>query len=53
MGDDPMPFTFDKLLNWSGPLVMVVDQRNKTIGTMEVLQNEWETQGLVKIAPYH
>jgi hypothetical protein len=32
---------------------MVVDHRNKTIGTMEVLQIEWETQGLVKIAPYH
>jgi len=30
VGDDPMPFTFDELLNWGRPLVMVVDHRNKT-----------------------
>ena len=53
MGDDPMPFTFDELLNWAGPLVMVVDHRNKTPATMEVLQNEWKANCLVKIAPYH
>jgi hypothetical protein len=40
MGDDPMSFTFDELLNWARPLVMVVDHRNKTPETMEVLQNE-------------
>ena len=41
-GDDPMPFTFDELLNWARPLEMVVDHRNKTPETMEVLQNEWK-----------
>jgi hypothetical protein len=39
MGDDPMSFTFDELLNWARPLVMVVDHRNKTPEKMEVLQN--------------
>ena len=52
-GDDPMPFTFDELLNWASPLVMVVDHRNKTPEKMEVLQNEWTAKGLVKIAPLH
>jgi hypothetical protein len=47
-GDDPMPFTFDELLIWAWQLVMVVDHRNKTPETMEVLQNEWEAKGLVK-----
>jgi hypothetical protein len=40
VGDDPMSFAFDELLNWARPLVMVVDHRNKTPETMEVLQNE-------------
>jgi len=53
VGDDPMPFTFDELLNWAGPLVMVVDHRNKTPETMEVLQNEWKAYCLVKMAHYH
>ena len=53
MGDDPMPFTLDELLNWARPLVMVIDHRNKTPETMEVLQNEWEAKGLVKIASFH
>jgi DNA repair exonuclease SbcCD ATPase subunit len=52
-GDDPMPFTFDELLNWASPLVMVVDHRNKTPETMEVLQNEWTAYGCSKIAPLH
>ncbi len=52
-GDDPMPFTFDELLNWASPLVMVVDHRNKTPEVMEVLQNEWNAQGLARIAPLH
>jgi len=51
-GDDPMSFTFDELLNWARPLEMVVDHRNKTLETMEVLQNEWN-KCLVKIAPFH
>ncbi len=46
-----MSFTFDVLLNLALPLVMVVDHRNKTPETMEVLQNEWNAQGLVRIAP--
>jgi len=46
-------FTFDVLLNLALPLVMVVDHRNKTPETMEVLQNEWNAQGLVRIAPLH
>ena len=53
MGDDPMPFTFDELLNWAQPLVMVVDHPNKTPETMEVLQNEWEAKVHVKIAYLH
>ena len=53
MGDDPMPFTLNELLYCSGQLMMVVDHRNKTLGTMEVLQNEREAQGHVKIAPSH
>jgi riboflavin biosynthesis pyrimidine reductase len=53
-GDDPMPFTFDELLNWARPLEMVVDHRNKTPETMEVLQNEWTAKGLVvRSAPLH
>ena len=28
--DDQMSFSFDELLNWAQPLVMVVDHRNKT-----------------------
>jgi hypothetical protein len=32
---------------------MVVDHRNKTNETMEVLQNEWTAYCLVKITPYH
>ena len=48
-----MTFTFDVLLNLALPLVMVVDHRNKTPETMEVLQNEWNAQGLVRIAPLH
>jgi hypothetical protein len=53
VGDDRMPFTFDELLTWAWPLVMVVDHRNKTHEMMKVLQNEWEAKGLVKIAPFH
>jgi hypothetical protein len=53
VGDESMPFTFDELLNWAGPLEMVVDHRNKTPEMMEVLQNEWTAKGLVKIAPLH
>ena len=53
MGDDPMPFTFDELLNWARQLKMVVDHRTKTTEMMEVLQNEWNAQGLVRIAPLH
>jgi len=52
-GDDPMSFTFDELLNWPRPLEMIVDHRNKTPETMEVLQNKWMAKGLVKIAPLH
>jgi hypothetical protein len=52
-GDDPMPFTFDELLNWARPLEMVIDHHNKTPETMEVLQNEWNAQGLVRTAPLH
>ena len=52
-GDDPMPLTFDELMIWARPLVMVVDHHNKTPETMEVLQNEWKSKCLVKIAPYH
>jgi hypothetical protein len=52
-GDDPMPITFDELLNWARPLVMVVDHHNKTPEEMEVLHNEWTAKGLVKIAPLH
>jgi hypothetical protein len=51
--DDPMSFTFHELLNWAQPLKMVVNHRNKTPETMEVLQNEWKAQGLVKIAAFH
>ena len=53
MGDDQMSFSFDELLNWARSLVMVVDHRNKTHETMEVLQTEWTAKGLVKIAPLH
>jgi len=53
VGDDPMPFAFDELLNWAGPLVMIVDHCNKTPAMMEVLQNELKAYCLVKIAPYH
>jgi flagellar biosynthesis GTPase FlhF len=53
VGADPMPFTFDELLIWARPLVMVIDHRNKTPETMEVHQNEWKAQGLVRIAPLH
>jgi len=53
VGDNLMSFTFDVLLNWALPLVMVVDHRNKTPEMMEVLQNEWNAQGLVRIAPLH
>ena len=52
-GDVPMPLTFDELLNWTSPLVMVFDHRNKTPEKMEDLQNEWTAKGLVKIAPLH
>jgi hypothetical protein len=52
-GDDPMPFTFDESMFWARSLVMVVDHRNKTPETMEVLQNEWAAKGLVRIAPLH
>ena len=34
----PMSFTFDELLNWDRPMVMVVDHCNKTPETMEVHQ---------------
>ena len=50
--DDPMWFSFDELLNWARPLVMVVDHRNKTPETMEVLQNEWKAQCLVRNAAF-
>jgi hypothetical protein len=53
VGDDQMSFSFDELLNWARSLVMVVDHRNKTHETMEVLQTEWTAKGLVKIAPLH
>ncbi len=53
VGDDRLPFTFDELLTWARPLVMVVDHHNKTHEMMKVLQNEWEAQGLVRIAPFH
>ncbi len=53
MGDDQMSFSFDELLNWARPLVMVVDHRNKTHETMEVLQTEWTAYCLVKITPFH
>jgi hypothetical protein len=53
VGDDQMSFSFDELLNWAQPLVMVVDHCNTTPETMEVLQNEWNAQGLVRIAPLH
>jgi hypothetical protein len=52
-GDDPMSFAFDELLNWAQPLEMVVDHRNKTPETMEVLQNEWNAKCLVRITPHH
>jgi hypothetical protein len=42
VSDDPMPFTFDELMIWARPLVMVVDHRIKTPETMKVLQNEWK-----------
>jgi hypothetical protein len=51
-GDDPMPFTFDELLILARPLVMVVDHRNKTPETMEVLQNEWKAKCLVRNAAF-
>jgi hypothetical protein len=44
-----MPFTFDELLNWASPLVMVVDHHNKTPEVMEVLQNEWNAQALPEL----
>jgi hypothetical protein len=53
VGDDQMSFSFDELLNWAQPLVMVVEHRNTTPETMKVLQNEWNAQGLVRIAPLH
>jgi hypothetical protein len=53
VGDDQMSFSFDELLNWAQPLVMVIDHRNTTPEAMEVLQNEWNAQGLVRIAPLH
>jgi hypothetical protein len=53
VGDDQMSFSFDELLNWARPLVMVVDHCIKTPETMEVLQNKWNAQGLVRIAPLH
>jgi len=53
VGDDQMSFTFDELMIWARPLVMVIDHRNKTPETMEVLQNEWKATGLVRIAPLH
>jgi DNA polymerase III gamma/tau subunit len=53
VGDDQMSFSFDELLTWARPLVMVVDHRNKTPETMEVLQNEWTAYGCSKIAPLH
>ena len=40
VGDDPMSFTFDELLNWARLLMKVVDHRNKTPETKEVLQTE-------------
>jgi hypothetical protein len=51
--DDPMSFTFDELLNWAQPLKMVVDHRNMTPKTMEVLQNEWKAKCLVRNAAFH
>jgi hypothetical protein len=53
VGDDQISFSFDELLNWAQPLMMVVDHHNTTPETMEVLQNEWNAQGLVRIAPLH
>ena len=53
VGDDSMSFTFNELLIWARPLVMVIDHCNKTLETMEVIQNEWEAKGHVKIAPFH
>ncbi len=53
VGDDPMSLTFDELLNWARPLEMVVDHRNKTPETMEVLQNEWKAKCLVRNAAFH
>ena len=53
VGDDPMPFTFDELLNWARQLVMVINHRNKSPEEMEILKNEWEAKSGVKIAPYH
>jgi len=53
VGDDQMSFSFDELLNWARPLVMVIDHRNMTPETMEVLQNEWKAKCLVKNAAYH
>jgi hypothetical protein len=53
VGDDQMTFSFDELLNWARPLVMVVDHRNETHETMEVLQTEWTAYCLVKITPFH
>jgi len=53
VGDYQISFSFDELLNWARPLVMVVDHRNKTHETMEVLQTEWMAYCLVKITPFH
>jgi hypothetical protein len=53
VGDDPMSFTFNELLYWAQPLVMVADHRKKTPETMEVLQNEWKAKCLVRNAAYH
>ena len=52
VGDDPMPFTFDELLNWAQPLVMVINHCNKSPEMIEVLKNEWEAKCDVKIALY-
>jgi hypothetical protein len=34
VGDDQMSFSFDELLNWAQPLVMVIDHRNTTFSRM-------------------
>ena len=48
-----MPFTFDELLSWAQPMVVVVDHHNKSTEEMKVLKNEWEVKSCVRMAPYH